>query len=66
MENRINREPKNKTIAFKVSDKKRKEILHFCEERDWNVGAFCRGAVEEAMASVIVKELEDKQNASSL
>ena len=60
MENLLNNEPKNRTIPFKVSDRKRKEILHFCKERNWNVGAFCRVAVEESMASVVARESEEK------
>ena len=51
-------EPKNVTIPFKVSATKKREIKEFCEDREWNVGAFCRVAVEESMASVVAREKE--------
>lgn len=54
-------EPKNETIPFKVSKTKKNEILQFCKDRNFKLGAFVRVAVEESMASIVARENEKKE-----
>lgn len=50
-------EPKVEFMGFKVSASKKQEIIQFVDDRKWNMGAFCRVAVEESMAKVKSEEV---------
>ena len=50
------KEKMSKMLGVSVSESFHKEVFDFVNERNWNMGAFLRQAIQESMTKVVKNE----------